>query len=71
MLGFEFQKDMVMLASTPFTELDDCVGTALSPEKLLRQLTSTGLPLLVPSTAATAAGLACKVWPWTTPNVML
>ena len=71
MLGFEFQKDTVMLASTPFTELDDCVGTVLSPEKLLQQLTSRGLPLLVPSAAATAAGLTCKVWPQTMPNVML
>lgn len=66
LLGFEFQRDAVMLASCPFPELEDCMGTALSPEKLLQQLTSRGLPLLVPPAAVAAAGLTCKVRPETT-----
>lgn len=66
LLGFEFQRDAVMLASSPFPELEDCMGTALSPEKLLQQLTCRGLPLLVPPAAVAAAGLTCKVRPETT-----
>ncbi len=60
-LQFEFTQDLVMIVSSPFPALEDCLGSAMSPEKLLQQLRGRGLPLLVPREAVSAAGLSCKV----------